>query len=417
MSALYPRYLSPLLEEACQDTPVVLVCGARQTGKTTLVQSSLSGLTDGATYRTLDDPTVLAAARADPRSFVEGLPAPAVIDEVQHCPGLFPAIKLSVDTNRTPGRFILTGSANVLLLPKLSESLAGRMEVLNLYPLTQSEMVGGPRTIVDDLFAPDFAPRDSASLARADMAQILLTGGYPEPLSRPSAPRREKWFSAYLTTILQRDVRDIADIAGVTLLPRILATLAARTANLLNVSELSSSLSIPYATLHRYLSVLEATYLTFQLPAWSGNLSTRLIKTPKVYLGDTGLAGQLLGLDEERLLDGVGGGTILGSLLETFVVTELIKHASWSKTRPALYHFRTQSRQEVDLVMEKRSGALVGIEVKASATVNLADFKGLRAMHEAVGERFLRGIVFYSGDTPVSFGANLHAVPLSFLWQ
>ena len=179
----------------------------------------------------------------------------------------------------------------------------------------------------------------------------------------------------------------------------------------------AGSLGIPYTTLQRYLAVLEATYLSLRLPAWSGSLGARAIKTPKVYVSDTGLAAQLLGLDAERLLSGTGGGVLLGALLETFVVTELLKHASWSTSRPALFHFRTQSRQEVDVVLEKRNGAIVGVEVKAAATVNAADFKGLKTLREAAGERFQRGIVFYSGDVTVAFGEQLFAVPLSFLWQ
>ena len=414
---LYQRFLSPSLADAREDTPVILVCGARQTGKTTLVQRTAQR--EGApTYRTLDDATVLAAARADPRGFLESLPAPVVIDEVQHCPELFPAIKLLVDRERTPGRFVLTGSANVLLLPKLSESLAGRMEILTLYPLAQAEIRGGRWTVVDDLFAPVFTPADAPAVAREELARILLAGGYPEPLARNRGSRREQWFGAYLTAILQRDVRDIADIADVTQLPRILSVIASRTANLLNVTELSSNLAMPYATLHRYLAILEATYLVTRLPAWSGDLGARATRTPKVYLSDTGLAGQLMGLNTERLLDSVGGGVLLGALLETFVMTELLKQASWSQTRPALFHFRTQSRQEVDIVLERRGGEIVGIEVKAAATVSAADFKGLNALREAtVGARFLRGIVFYTGDVAVAFGPDLYAVPLSFLWQ
>ena len=413
MSTFYQRFAAPLLADAREDTPVILVCGARQTGKTTLVQSALAH----ATYRTLDDATVLAAAKSDPRGFLENLSFPVVLDEVQHCPELFPAVKLLVDKDRTPGRFVLTGSANVLLLPKLSESLAGRMEIIPLFPLAQAELRGGSRTVMDALFAPDFAPSTLPAVPRADMTHMLLAGGYPEPIARRSAARREQWFGAYLTTILGRDVRDIANIADITQLPRILAVLAARTANLLNTTELAGSLGIPYTTLQRYLAVLEATYLSLRLPAWSGSLGARAIKTPKVYVSDTGLAAQLLGLDAERLLSGTGGGVLLGALLETFVVTELLKHASWSTSRPALFHFRTQSRQEVDVVLEKRNGAIVGVEVKAAATVNAADFKGLKTLREAAGERFQRGIVFYSGDVTVAFGEQLFAVPLSFLWQ
>ena len=296
---------------------------------------------------------MLAAARSDPRAFLENLPSPVIIDEVQHCPELFPAIKLLVDRERTPGRFVLTGSANVLLLPKLSESLAGRMELLTLYPLTQAEIRKGRSTVADDLFASNFKPPPGmTATSRDDLARMLLNGGYPEPLERRTPARRDQWFNSYLTTILQRDVRDIADIADITALPRILSVVASRTANLLNVTDLSTTLGIPYATLHRYLALLEATYLVARLPAWSGNLGARAVKTPKIYLGDTGLAGQLLGLNSDRLIESIGGGVLLGALLETFVVNELIRHSSWSAVRPALYHWRTPSR--LDRVMHSR---------------------------------------------------------------
>ncbi len=416
----YPRYLSTLLTAAFQDTPVLLVNGARQTGKTTLVQTIAgSRMGEAITYRTLDDATLLGAAKADPYAFIESQPEQVIIDEVQHCPELFPAIKLSVDRNRAPGRFILTGSANVLLLPKLSESLAGRMEILTLYPLSEAEIAGGRSTVIDELFALDFpALYSTAAVPRTELVRRVLTGGYPEPLQRATDSRRTSWYESYLTTILQRDVRDIANIEGLTLLPRLLAVLASRTANLLNVTDLAGSLNLPYATLHRYLALLKATYLVKRLPAWSGNPGSRLMKTPKVYLSDTGLAGHLLGLSAERLLENDGaGGKLLGSLLETYVMMELQKHSSWSETRPTLYHFRTQARQEVDIVLERRSGEVVGVEVKAAASVSASDFRGLKVLQETLGKRFLRGVVLYSGESTVAFGEGLYAVPLSFLWQ
>ena len=411
---LYPRHLKPLIEAACQDTPVVLVNGARQTGKTTLAREVLGAGAEG-TYLTLDDATTLATAKADPTGFIQNLPERVILDEVQHCPELFPAIKVSVDNNRKPGRFLLTGSANILLLPKLSESLAGRMEVLTLWPLSQSELeVGGTDGIVDALFEAELTVRTLPAFPREELIRRILLGGYPEPVQRLNEARRRQWFASYLTTILQRDIRDLANIDGITSIPTLLGLLASRTSNLLNITELSSTLAMPYATVHRYLALLEATFLVGRLPAWSGNLGARLVKTPKIVMSDTGLACHLLGLDAKRLdRDGV----TLGMLLETLVVMELKKQAGWSELAPALFHWRTQTRQEVDLVLETRSGDVVGVEVKAASTVNPADFKGLRALQEALGTRFIRGVLFYSGETLLPFGEGLYAVPLSALWH
>ncbi|HEY3269395.1 MAG TPA: ATP-binding protein [Armatimonadota bacterium] len=409
---MYYRNITPRLLEALGDSPVVLVIGARQTGKTTLVQS-LPGERFAAEYITLDDSSALSAV-ADARGFVAGLSGPAIIDEVQHAPGLFPAIKASVDRDRRPGRFLLTGSANVLLLPKLSESLAGRMEILTLWPLAQAEIAGRRQSIVDTLFSSTPFPSGLSGIPRDELAGRIVSGGYPEPLSRQSEARRHAWFDSYLTTILRRDVRDIANIEGLSRLPRLLSLLAARTAGLLNMSDISTTAGIPYATLHRYFAVLEATFLVQLLPAWSGNLTSRLIKTPKLVMSDSGMAASLLGENAERLLR---EGPTLGPLLETFVAMEFRKDAGWSETRPALFHYRTHARQEVDIVLESPSGDIVGIEVKAATSVNASDFRGLRSLQEAAGERFVRGVVFYTGDNVTPFAERLHAVPISLLWS
>ena len=420
---MYRRLLTKPLTDALVDSPVVLVNGARQTGKTTLVQSLAAQRP--ATYLTLDDIGVLSAARSDPQGFLAGLSGPVVLDEVQHAPGLFPALKAAVDKQRTPGRFLLTGSANVLLLPKLSESLAGRMEVLTLWPLAQAELVpaehaGAAGNLVDALFSDAlFAERmpagqDLPATEPADLIRRLLGGGYPEPLARSSPERRRAWFNSYLTTILQRDVRDIANIEGLTDLPRLLALLASRTSSLLNQADVSRASGLPYTTLLRYLALLEATFLVQMLPPWSSNLGQRLVKAPKVTLCDTGLAASLLGLDGERL---TGDGAMRGQLLETFVTMEMRKQAGWSRTQPGLFHWRTAAQQEVDLLLEDAAGRLVGIEVKASGTASASDFKGLKALAEATGSRFLRGVVLYSGNQTVPFGERLHALPLSALWS
>ncbi|MCC6443777.1 MAG: ATP-binding protein [Armatimonadetes bacterium] len=411
---MIPRHLTSKIREALGDTPVALIGGARQTGKTTLAQS-LIGDAFPATYISLDDSALTGAAQADPAGFIAGLGlGPVILDEAQHAPSLFPAIKASVDRDRRPGRFLLTGSANVLLLPKLSESLAGRMEVLVLWPLSQSEIEGVSKDAIAALFAPAFPPVSYEALSRAELSDRLLKGGFPEPLSRPSSARRRAWHANYLTTLLQRDVLELSRIEGLTRLPRLLQLLAARTASLLNLSDISGTGDIPYATLHRYMALLEATYLVHLVPAWSSNLGLRLVKSPKLLLCDTGLISALLNLDESRL---EAEPTLFGALLETFVAMELKKLIGWSEEPATLWHFRTHARQEVDLVLEHAGGRLVGIEVKAAASLSAGDFKGLRVLQGSAGQRFVRGIVFYTGSQILPYGERLYGVPVSFLWE
>lgn len=416
---LYPRLATPLLQAALLDSPAVLLVGARQTGKTTLAKTLTQNNNAAAPYFTMDDATNFSLATSDPTGFIAGLGSgPVILDEVQRVPVLFPAIKAAVDTRRTPGRFLLTGSANVLVLPRISESLAGRMEIVTLWPLAQIEIEpgGGQESIIDRWFSQEPLPAASfLPTPHTDLTRRLMAGGFPEPLSRSDPARRRAWFRSYTTALLQRDVRDLAQIENVAALPRLLGLLASRAANLLNVSDISRSVDVPYATLTRYLSLLEATYLIHTLPAWSSNLGLRLIKSPKLLFTDTGLAASLMGLDAKRLEN---EPHLIGSLLENFAAMELVKLSSWSQTQPTLFHFRTTAQQEVDLVLESPSGHIVGVEVKASATVGPSDFKGLRALAEMGGkERFVRGLVLYTGDQIVPFGENLAAVPLASLWK
>jgi hypothetical protein len=407
------RNITPLLKAALADTPVVLLTGARQTGKSTLVQD-IAATTHPAHYLTFDDAGVLAAAQADPAGFLAGIDDAVVLDEVQRAPELFLALKAAVDRDRRPGRFLLTGSANVLLLPRLAETLVGRMEVLTLWPFSQGEIAGVAEGFVDAVFA-DTLPR--LSVVQEEWTELLtrmLRGGYPEVVERSTEDRRAAWFGSYITTLLQRDVRDLAHIEGLTAVPRLLALLAARVTALLNFSELSRSIAMPQSTLKRYLALLETTFLFQPLPAWSSNLGKRLVKAPKVILSDTGLIAALLALNAERLTTDRG---LAGPLLENFVVMELRKQASWSRTRPQLFHYRTQTGQEVDVVLEDAAGRLVGVEVKASATISAADFKGLHALAEATGRRFHRGIVLYSGAEPLPFGQRFYALPAPVLWR
>lgn len=320
-------------------------------------------------------------------------------------------------TKRTPGRFLLTGSANVLLLPQLAESLAGRMEILTLWPLAQAEIAGTTGNLVDTLFdeTATFTNFNAApDSGKADVIRRIVRGGYPEPLARSVPARRRAWFNSYLTTILQRDVRDIANIESLTALPRLLTILAARTGGLLNLADVSRAIGLPYATLYRYMSLLETTFLLQPLPPWTANIGRRLIRAPKVMLNDTGLAASLLQLDERRLTN---EGELFGALLENFVVLELRKLASWSATQPQLFHFRTQIGQEVDVVLEDAAGRIVGVECKSGATVSADDCRGLRYLAQLTRPRFARGIVLYTGERVIPFGANLHALPVSSLWH
>jgi predicted AAA+ superfamily ATPase len=407
------RKIEGNLETALTDTAVVLVHGARQTGKTTLVRD-LAARRSEARYFTLDDAAVLAVASADPAGFVGQPGGMVVIDEIQKAPALLPAIKLAVDGDRRPGRFLLTGSAQVLLVPTVSESLAGRMQILTLWPFSQGEIDETPEGFVDAVFG-DLAPalldepQEGPSLRRR-----LLRGGYPEVVARPSEARRRAWFAAYLTAILERDVRDLANIAGLTEMPRLLALLAVRAGGLLNKAELSREAALAYATLHRYLSLLEMTFLLRLVPAWSANLGKRLTRAPKIALCDAGLQAHLAGVSEDRLARDPG---LAGPLLETFVAMELSKQATWARTAVSLFHFRTAAGREVDLLLEDDAGRVVGIEVKASSSFGRKDLAGLRALAEDLGPRFHRGVLLYAGETVVPAGEKLWALPVSALWR
>lgn len=406
------RNITAHIKAALSDSPVVLLNGARQSGKSTLVKKIASDI-HPARYLTLDDAGVLAAAKYDPAEFIAGLDGNIVIDEVQRAPELFLAIKAEVDRDRAPGRFLLTGSANVMLLPKLSESLAGRMEILTLWPLSQGEIEGVGEGFIDAVFGDKLPSFSKTTEDRTQTIKRLLLGGYPEVIGRATLSRRKAWFGSYITTILQRDVRDLAHIEGLTILPRVLSLIAARAASLLNFSELSRSIAIPQTTLKRYMSLLETTFLFQPLPAWSGNLGKRLVKAPKVMLNDTGLVSNLIGLYEDGVETHQG---IIGAVLENFVAMELRKQEAWSKIQPQVFHFRTQTGQEFDIALENAAGKVVGIETKASKSVNAQDFKGLQTMSESLGPRFHRGIVLYTGSEGIPFGKNMQALPVSALW-
>jgi uncharacterized protein len=407
----HPRFAASTLDRAVADAPVVLLHGPRQSGKTTLAQTFGAGR--GYSYFSFDDAVVLAAATADPLGFVADLPERCILDEVQRAPWLFASLKMAVDRDRRPGRFLLTGSANVLLLPTLADSLAGRMEILRLHPLAQCELAGAPPTFLDALRAGRFESRHYGRLGK-ELAERIVAGGFPAALARPRPSRRALWYRDYVESLVQRDVRDLARISSLEVLPRLLELAAGQTARLFNLSDLAAPFQLSRPTIRQYETLLERVFLLDRLPAWHHNRLSRLVKAPKLHVGDTGVASLLLGFDAEALWE---DRTTLGQLLETFVFQELQRQASWREDALRFHHYRDKDKAEVDVVIEFGGRALAGIEIKAAGTVTPADFRGLRKLREAVGGRFAAGVVLYDGDTAVGFGDNLYAVPIRALWE
>ncbi len=408
---LYPRYIRYRIEEALADTPVVLIHGPRQCGKTTLARQI--GDERGYAYFTFDDDVQRAAAKADPVGYVADLPARAVLDEVQRAPELFTSLKAEVDNRREPGRFILTGSANVLLVPKLADSLAGRMEILRLHPLSQAELVSKNSSFLPMLFKAAFQTGPSGQRLGLALAERVVAGGFPSALERATQRRKMAWYRDYTDTLIQRDIRDLARISALDALPRLLTLAAGQTACLVNISELAAPFRMSRPTIREYVTLLSRIFLLEELPPWHGNRMKRLIKTPKLHLGDTGLASTLLGLNSKMLWN---DRAVFVRLLETFIYQELRRQASWQEEKIIFTHFRDKDKVEIDFVLES-GNHITGIEVKAAATVTGDDFKGLRKLQDAVQERFVAGVVLYDGGSVVPFGNNLYAVPISNLWE
>ncbi len=411
---MHTRHIAPQLHAALSDTPVVVINGARQSGKSTLAQMASASAGGSRQYFTLDDSVVLGAARSDPAGFINGLQGPVTLDEVQRVPELFLPIKAMVDRQRQPGRFLLTGSADVLLLPGIADSLAGRMEVLSLWPLSCAEVADSPDfNRADALFRGAWSPLSVPPCEKPELIARLLAGGFAEALARTSAVRRAAWFDAYVQAILQRDVRNLANIEQLTEIPNLLQLLATRSGTLLNLAELSRTAHLSQTTLKRYFALLEMLFLVVRLPSWEHNAGKRMVKAAKVFLPDSGLLCHLMGATADSLATRPG---LPGGAVETLVLAELLKHVSFSEQGLTLWHYRTQGNIEVDFILENRLGQITGIEVKASATVDGKDFKGLQHLQQTESAIFQRGIVLYAGREVVPFGANLWALPLSVWW-
>jgi uncharacterized protein len=416
IAAMLDRSVQSKLLAALNDTPALIVHGARQTGKTTLAKLATGKSGRKYAYFNLDDLETRSLASRDPGGFVAGLPEHVILDEIQLAPETFRAIKQSIDDNRKPGRFVLTGSANVLLIPQLANALVGRVELHALFPFSQSEIEGTPGRLIDLAFGEGFRSVSGQQFpfTKPDLVSRIVAGGYPEVVTRRKNGRRTEWFNGYVSTVIQRDIRDLADIEGLAMLPRTLGLLATRVANLSNLSELSRTLGVPHTTLKRYLALFDATFLTQTIPAWSGNLSKRLVKAAKIMAIDTGLLCHLLGVDEQRLIQ---DPNLLGPVLENFAYTEILKQTTWANTDVRIMHFRTHGNQEVDLVLERRDGSLFGIEVKSTATPTARDFAGLEFLRQELGARFVGGVLLCLGSQVIPVSDRVYAAPMSMLWQ
>ncbi len=395
--------------EALGDTPVVLIHGPRQSGKSTLGQN----LEPDRKYVTLDDPIALNLARRDPRAFLEAHPSPVMIDEVQRAPELFMAIKLQVDRDRKAGKYLLTGSANVLNLPKLADSLAGRMEIVDLLPFSQGELELTSDSFVDQVFQDRFEPFFDQEDLRGVVDRIVR-GGFPEASLRSSQSRRDAWFANYVRTLLERDVKDVANIDALAQMPLLLRLLAARSGSTLNAAGLATETGIPYTSLKRYISLLETIFLVRLVNTWSSDRSRILTKAPKAFMVDTGLLCYLANLDARSLL---GDSLRLKPVLENFVAMELQKQCSFGEVKPWLLHLRTIRHLSVDFVLESRRGDVVGIQVRANSTLHEDDAEGLRYLRELVGPSFVRGIVLYTGNEIQPLDERIIGVPISSLWK
>lgn len=411
---MFTRYSTDKVKVALSDTPVVFLMGARQVGKTTLVKSLIEEMnSESWEYISLDDDAQLKIARADPIGFIRNLPAKKIaLDEVQRLPELFVSIKQVVDEKRTLGRFLMTGSANALLLPRLSDSLAGRMEVVRLKTLSECEIRNEKPTFLHKLLNQEFLSSRDVRI-RDHLVHRLVIGCFPEPLQRNNLQRSADWYREYVNVHIHRDVHDLTHIDHPEQMAKLLELTAFHAGKLLNSSQLAAKLGMKRDTANKYLALLEHLFLNERLQAWHSSEYKRLVKTPKLYPVDTGLMCAIRGLSRERLLS---QPEKFGLAVETFVYNELRKQAVWEQDPTRFYHYRDKDQIEVDIIVENAAGDCFAIEVKSSATLTSRDFAGLKRFQKVAGKRFRMGVLLYDGDHTTSFGDRLFAVPLGALW-
>lgn len=411
ISTMYTRYCEAKIVEALTDTPVVIISGPRQSGKTTLARQVQP---PNSAYITLDDVTQYDAAKHDPVGFIRNIDTQCtVIDEVQRVPELFLAIKQQVDENRIPGQYLLTGSSNALMLPKLSDSLAGRMETINLLPLATCEIQGVPSTFIDKILN-GIAPSSKSTRIRNVLINKILAGGFPEPFARQKQNRRTMWYQQYINSIIQKDLKDLGKLEHINVMPRLVRLLASQVGQLINYTEIANKLGITRQTVSHYVSLLEQLYIFENLAAWHKNEAKRLVKTSKIHIVDTGLLCALKRLNEDKITNDL---PVFGHLLESYVVNEIKRIVTWHDEPIELFHYRDKDKIEVDLILETYSGQTIGIEIKASATVTNADFLGLRKFQKLAGKQFSMGIILYDGDHSTQHEDKLYSIPIGCLWE
>jgi uncharacterized protein len=405
------RGLADTVVDAMGESRVVALLGARQAGKSTLARM-LSAERLPADYLTLDDEPVRSLAAGDAHGFVAGLGRCTIVDEIQRAPELLLAIKSRVDRDAAPGQFLLTGSANLRRLPTVADALPGRVDYLTLWPLTQGEVRGQRESFLARMFDGEVPNIGDAPVGRGEYAEMLVAGGFPEARSR-TAPARRRFFDSYVTSIVERDVADTSRVHDPASVGTLLRLVAARSGSLARYDALARDTGVDGKTVKAHLAVLERLFLVRIREPWHVNIGQRQVKAPKLYVSDTGLLAALIGADQRRVREDDG---LAGALFETFVATELERQASWSADALRFWHFRGAER-EVDVIVERPSGKLLGFEVKASATVRASDFRGLVHMRERLGERLVAGAVLYAGERTLPFGERLWALPLNALWS
>lgn len=412
MSPMIERHARPQIVSALADTRVVMVLGARQVGKSTLAESIARGEHPAAVL-SFDDTLTRDAASNDPRGFVAGIRGPVLLDEIQRVPDVLLEIKAVVDHDATPGRFLLTGSANVLTAPRVQDALTGRAELIPLWPLAQAELEGSAGSLVDALLNGRPPQVIGAELGRGAFVPRAAAGGYPEARARADVSRRRRWFASYIDSLVERDLRDIASAQRLAEVPGLLRLLAAQSGGLYAPGNISQRTGLDAKTVRAYVQLLETVFLVRVIPAWRPGLGAREVQHGKAYVVDSGLLAHLLNASEARIAE---DDQLSGKVLESFVAMELLRQLEWSATDARLYHYR-RGRQEIDLVIENADEAIVAVGVKAAATVRRSDWAALERLREARGSLFKAGVIIHSGDQTLPLGDRLWALPISALWS
>jgi len=410
------RSLEPVVRDTLSDTPVTIIQGARQVGKSTLAEMASRDINHLSI--TLDSDDMLKAAKENTYEFVsqfrEGL---LIIDEIQRCPELLPAIKMSVDKNRKPGRFLLTGSANILTLRNANESLAGRAETITLHPFSVGEKRGVAEDFATNILTDDILPylRKAQPLTRADYANLIIDGGYPDAQSR-TGKRKKAYFSNYISRVLDHDATELSGLAHIDRLQQLYMLLAGNPSQIYIKANMSKLIGIAESSMNGYVRLLHDLCLISKLPAWGNNYSRRAVKKSKIILSDTGIVSSLIGINHEFLAD-IRNGNVLGPLIEAFVINEFVKQQTWSNADYTLFHYRDSDMKEVDLVLEFIDGKVIAIEIKAASSVSNNDFSGLKTLRNLLDNRFHCGLLLYTGTEVQPFGDRLFVAPISSIWQ